>query len=129
MGVGCLCCSPNAPWSLEAPGSRHNSIGVASARWFRETRAGEPALRFHGGRYPTHELDALAAIEGSGVALLSPTLFRALIDEGKLLQPFAHVLQGPNQHYLLLRRQEERAPVLEFASWLRSEAVLGAARA
>lgn len=53
----------------------------------------------------------------------------ALIDEGKLLQPFAHVLQGPNRHHLLLRPQEERAPVLEFASWLPSEAVLGAARA
>jgi LysR family transcriptional regulator, glycine cleavage system transcriptional activator len=91
-------------------------------RWFREVDAGEPVLRFHGGQYPTHELDALAAIEGVGVALLSPTLFRALIDEGKLLQPFAHVLSGPNQHYLLMRPQEKRATVLGFASWLRSEA-------
>lgn len=96
-------------------------------RWFRETGAGEPALQFHGGQYPTHELDALAAMEGVGVALLSPTLFGALIEEGKLVQPFPDVLLGPNQHYLLMQPQEKRPRVLEFASWLRSEAMLGAA--
>ena len=53
---------------------------------------------------------------------MSATLFRALLDEGKLLQPFAHVLLGPRQHYLLMWPREERATVLGFATWLRGEA-------
>jgi LysR family glycine cleavage system transcriptional activator len=95
-------------------------------RWFHEAGDGVPELRFHAGQYSTHELDALAAMEGVGVALLSPTLFRVLLEEGKLLQPFEHVLLGPYQHYLLVRPQEARTAVLEFAAWLHSEAALGA---
>ena len=42
------------------------------------------ALRLYADDYPTHELDAAAAIEGAGVALLSPILFAAQLHEGKL---------------------------------------------
>jgi hypothetical protein len=57
-----------------------------------------------------HELDAAAAMEGAGVALLSPILFAAQLRDGKLIQPFPHVLRGPAQHFLLLKREKRGLP-------------------
>jgi LysR family glycine cleavage system transcriptional activator len=90
-------------------------------RWFGEAGAGEPRLRFCADEYPTHELDALAAANGTGVALLSPTLYRSLIVEGKLIQPFSHVLCGPVWHYVLVKRGDVRPEIQTFRSWLQSE--------
>jgi LysR family glycine cleavage system transcriptional activator len=91
-------------------------------RWFREAGAEPPALDFYADDYPTHELDAAAAVEGAGVALLSPTLFGALLRDGKLIQPFPHVMQGPAQHYVLLKPGEARRAVLDLRAWLVDEA-------
>jgi LysR family glycine cleavage system transcriptional activator len=91
-------------------------------RWFSEAGVTPPPLRFYADDYPTHELDATAAMEGAAVALLSPTLFAAQLREGKLIQPFAHVLRGPAQHYLLLKTDEKRPAVLRFRDWLCDEA-------
>lgn len=90
-------------------------------RWFREAGAGQPSLHYCADEYPTHELDALAAANGTGVALLSPTLYRSLILEGKLIQPFTYVLRGPVWHYVLVRRGDVRPEVHAFRSWLQSE--------
>lgn len=91
-------------------------------RWFREMGAEPPALNFYADDYPTHELDAAAAVEGAGVALLSPILFGALLRDGKLIQPFSHVMRGPAQHYVLLRPGETRRSVLDLRAWLLAEA-------
>jgi LysR family glycine cleavage system transcriptional activator len=91
-------------------------------RWFCEAGAEPPALHFYADNYPTHELDAAAAVEGAGVALLSPTLFGALLRDGKLMQPFRHVMQGPAQHYVLLKPGETRSAVLRLRDWLVDEA-------
>ncbi|MBW8723951.1 MAG: LysR family transcriptional regulator [Inquilinus limosus] len=91
-------------------------------RWFREAGVEAPALRFYADDYPTHELDAAAAIEGAGVALLSPRLFAPLLRDGKLVQPFPHVIRGPAAHHLLLRPGEARPAVLRFRDWLQDEA-------
>lgn len=91
-------------------------------RWFREAGVAAPALRFYADDYPTHELDAAAAIEGAGVALLSPRLYGPLLRDGKLVQPFPHVIRGPAAHYLLLRPGEARPAVLRFRDWLADEA-------
>lgn len=90
-------------------------------RWFREAGAGQPSLHYCADEYPTHELDALAAANGTGVALLSPTLYRSLIFEGKLIQPFTHVMRGPVWHYVLVKRGDVRPEVHAFRSWLQSE--------
>ena len=90
-------------------------------RWFREAGVAQPTLHYCADEYPTHELDALAAANGTGVALLSPTLYRTLIVEGKLVQPFAHVLRGPVWHYILVKRGDVRSEVQTFRSWLQSE--------
>lgn len=79
-------------------------------RWFAEARGATPGnLRFVEVDYPTHELNAAAALEGLGVALLSPSLFRPLLDEGRLLSPFPHVLRGPAWHFALMRSDDTRA--------------------
>src|SRR5688500_1950154 len=91
-------------------------------RWFAEAGVAPPALRLYADDYPTHELDAAAALEGAGVALLSPILFAAQLHEGKLIQPFPHVLRGPSQHFLLLKDGEARPAVLRFRDWLLAEA-------
>ena len=91
-------------------------------RWFAGAGVTPPALRLYADNYPTHELDAAAAMEGAGVALLSPILFAAQLHEGKLIQPFPHVLRGPAQHFLLLKDGEARPAVLRFREWLLAEA-------
>ena len=91
-------------------------------RWFTEAGVVPPPLQFYADDYPTHELDATAAMEGVGVALLSPTLFAAQLREGKLIQPFPYVMRGPAQHYMLLKAGEKRPAVLRFRDWLRDEA-------
>ncbi|HET6159280.1 MAG TPA: LysR substrate-binding domain-containing protein [Dongiaceae bacterium] len=91
-------------------------------RWFAEAGVAPPALRLYADDYPTHELDAAAAMEGAGVALLSPILFAAQLHEGKLIQPFPHVLRDPAQHFLLLKDGEARPAVLRFRDWLLAEA-------
>ena len=90
-------------------------------RWFLSVGVRAPNLQFGADEYPTYELDAAAAVEGAGVALLSPTLFASLLQEGKLVQPFAAVMQGPSWHFLLLKQGERRASVLEFRAWLQME--------
>jgi LysR family glycine cleavage system transcriptional activator len=88
-------------------------------RWFAAAGAPSPKLRFVSTAYPTQELDASAALEGEGVALLSPTLFAPLLAQGALVQPFARAIEGPAWHYLLSQPGETREGVLRFAKWLR----------
>jgi LysR family glycine cleavage system transcriptional activator len=91
-------------------------------RWFQEAGAEVPGLRFYADDYPTHELDAAAAIEGAGVALLSPRFFAPLLRDGKLVRPFPHVIRGPAAHHVLLQPGEARPAVLRFRGWLQDEA-------
>lgn len=91
------------------------------ARWFREAGAGTVSPRYYVDEYATHDLDATAAIEGVGVALLSPWLFRGYLQEGRLIQPFARTISGPKMHYILLRPGERRRPVRGFCKWLHEE--------
>jgi LysR family glycine cleavage system transcriptional activator len=91
--------------------------------WFRRVGVNARNLRFCPDDYSTYELDAAAAIEGAGVALLSPTLFASLLQEGKLIQPFAAVMQGPGWHFLLLKPGEARASVHDFRCWVQDEIV------
>ena len=81
-----------------------------------------PGLRFVAVDYPTHDLDANAAVAGVGVALLSPSLFRPLLDDGLLVAPFRHVLRGPAWHYALMRTDDRRLAPRELCIWLREQA-------
>jgi len=90
-------------------------------RWFESAGVHATRLRFCADEYPTHELDAVAAMAGTGVALLSPTLFASALREGKLVQPFPEVIAGPKWHYLLLNPAVRGSAVQGFRAWLEAE--------
>jgi LysR family transcriptional regulator, glycine cleavage system transcriptional activator len=94
---------------------------IPDPRW-REwlALAGMPDARprFVSTRFPNYELEAQAAVQGVGVALLSPVLFAGLVKEGALVAPFASVVEGPASYWLLF--PEERAGS-HFVRWIRSE--------
>ena len=91
--------------------------------WFAEAGSNVPDnLRFAGIDYPTHELNANAAVAGVGIALLSPSLFRPLLAEGLLIAPYSCVLRGPAWHYALMRTDETRPAPQNFCTWLCEQA-------
>ncbi|SFI64308.1 LysR family transcriptional regulator, glycine cleavage system transcriptional activator [Bosea sp. OK403] len=92
-------------------------------QWFKGAQCGIPqGLRFAAVDYPTHELDASAALAGVGVALLSPLLFRPLLTEGVLIAPFQYVLSGPAWHFALMRNDDPRLAPRQFCAWLCEQA-------
>jgi len=92
-------------------------------RWFAEAGCKAPANpRFMAIDYPTHELNANAALAGAGVALLSPSLFGLLVLNDLLLMPFSTVLRGPAWHFALMRRDDDRPAPQHFCSWLIEQA-------
>ncbi|CAN7264067.1 LysR family transcriptional regulator [Bosea sp. LjRoot237] len=92
-------------------------------RWFTEAQGEVPAdLRFAAVNYPTHELNANAALTGAGVALLSPSLFQPLLRAGLLIAPFACVLSGPAWHFALMRANDPRPGPRHFCTWLCEQA-------
>jgi LysR family glycine cleavage system transcriptional activator len=92
-------------------------------QWFAEARCKAPAnLRFVAVDYPTHELNANAALAGLGVALLSPSLFRPLLAEGLLIAPFSCILSGPAWHFALMRSDDSRPAPRHFCAWLCEQA-------
>jgi LysR family transcriptional regulator, glycine cleavage system transcriptional activator len=91
--------------------------------WFKGAKcelSREP--RFVAIDYPTHELDANAALAGVGVALLSPLLFRPLLEKGLLIAPFSYVLSGPAWHFALMRADDPRLAPRQLCEWLREQA-------
>lgn len=96
-------------------------------RWLRE--AGAPdgdRFRFGAVDYPSHELNADSALAGRGVALLPRSLFEPMLDDGRLVAPFAHALVDADWHFALLREEEARPGPADFVAWLLSQARSGA---
>ncbi|HEV2502751.1 MAG TPA: LysR family transcriptional regulator [Mesorhizobium sp.] len=92
-------------------------------RWFAAARCETPAdLHFASVDYPTHELDANAAVAGLGVALLSPSLFQPLLASGQLIAPFSCVLSGPAWHFALMRADDARLAPRQLCAWLHEQA-------
>lgn len=92
-------------------------------QWFTEAGCKVPrSLRFVGVDYPTHELNANAALAGVGVALLSPSLFQPLLTERLLIAPFHCVLSGPAWHFALVRAGDSRSAPRGFCDWLCEQA-------
>ena len=72
------------------------------SRWFIEQQIVPPTLPgAERAGYPTQDLAAQAALEGQGVALLSPRLFGADVRSGRLIRPFAFLLSGPYLYWLV----------------------------
>lgn len=95
-------------------------------KWFARAERPMPrGLRFIGVDYSIFELIANAAVSGVGVALLSPTLFRPLLDGGLLLAPLETVLKGPDWYFALIREGDNRPAPRSFCDWLREQVRLG----
>ncbi|SFJ72651.1 LysR substrate-binding domain-containing protein [Caulobacter sp. UNC279MFTsu5.1] len=92
-------------------------------RWLREAGAPDDArFRFAAVDYPSHELNAASALAGQGVALLPRSLFQPMLDDGRLVAPFAHTLVDADWHFALLHEAETRPEPAGFVAWLLSQA-------
>lgn len=91
-------------------------------KWFTRAERTMPSdLRFVAVDFSIFELMANAAVGGMGVALLSPTLFRPLLDDGLLVAPLPIVLKGPDWYFALIREGDERPAPRSFRDWLREQ--------
>jgi LysR family transcriptional regulator, glycine cleavage system transcriptional activator len=85
--------------------------------WFKA--AGMPRAKPHfvATRFPNYELEAQAAAQGVGVALLSPILFADFLTEKTLIAPFSHCVAGPNSYWLLWTPESANS---HFVNWMRA---------
>lgn len=86
--------------------------------WFRLAGIPDANVSLREVHYPTQDADAVAATNGAGVALLSPTLFADELSAGRLVAPFPQVLRGPEFWWLLTHPGQ---PQTDFALWLTKE--------
>jgi LysR family glycine cleavage system transcriptional activator len=92
---------------------------IPDGRWSAWLKlAGLPDAKpsFAATRFPTYELEALAAAQGLGVALLSPVLFSEMCRRGELVAPFETVVEGPASYWALWPENEQPP---HFVQWLR----------
>ena len=96
-------------------------------RWLREAgTSDDDRFRFGVVEYPSHELNADSALAGRGVALLPRSLFKPMLDDGRLVAPFAHALVDADWHFALSHEEETRPGPADFVAWLLSQARSGA---
>jgi LysR family glycine cleavage system transcriptional activator len=87
-------------------------------QWFALAGVPEAKPRFISTRFPNYELEAQAAVQGAGVALLSPRLFTELTTQGSLIAPFRWVVEGPESYWLLATSDSRES---HFARWIKSQ--------
>jgi LysR family glycine cleavage system transcriptional activator len=107
---------PLTPWTLATlPLLPHPDWG----RWFLSAVASIPrGLNFTRVEYPNHELNVNAACAGEGVALVPPVFFESIVKSGVLVAPFDQILDGPDWHFALIRKDDVRPEPREFCDWL-----------
>jgi LysR family transcriptional regulator, glycine cleavage system transcriptional activator len=88
------------------------------SEWF--ALAGVPNAKptFVAARFPNYELEAQAALQGIGAALLSPVLFAQFTAQGALVAPFACAVEGPNSYWLLWTQESADT---HFVGWMKSQ--------
>jgi len=86
--------------------------------WFKSAGMSRAKPQFVATRCPNYELEAQAAVQGIGVALLSPTLFADLITQKMLVAPFSQHVAGPNSYWLLWTPESANS---HFVNWMKSQ--------
>ena len=86
--------------------------------WFKLAGLAKAKPQFAATRFPNYELEAQAAMQGIGVALLSPVLFADLTSQGTLVAPFSWTVDGPNSYWLLWTKE---ACESHFVQWMRAQ--------
>jgi LysR family glycine cleavage system transcriptional activator len=90
--------------------------------WFKLAGIPNAKPTFVATRYANYELEAQAAAQGIGAALLSPVLFADLIAQGVLIAPFPLALEGRSGYWLLWF---DESPECHFVRWIKSQFGIG----
>jgi LysR family transcriptional regulator, glycine cleavage system transcriptional activator len=86
------------------------------AKWFKLAGVPNAKPHFVAARFPNYELEAQAAAQGIGAALLSPDLFTQFLAQGALVAPFSWSVEGPSSYWMLWTKQHAEA---HFLSWMK----------
>ena len=92
-------------------------------QWFEIAGIPNAKPTFAATRYPNYVLEAQAAVQGVGAALLSRILFSDLLTQGALIAPFPQVLDGKKDYWLLWA---DEAADSHFVKWIKSQFSIGA---
>jgi LysR family transcriptional regulator, glycine cleavage system transcriptional activator len=92
------------------------------SEWFKLAGIPHAKPTFVATRYANYELEAQAAAQGIGAALLSPVLFADLIAQGSLSAPFSLSVEGRNSYWLLWFGD---SPECHFVRWMKSQFGIG----
>lgn len=93
-------------------------------RWFAAAGIAEmPPLKGAGVEMPTQQMLGSAAIAGQGIALLTPALFDADLDAGRLVQVLPIVCtHNDTNYYLVYRDGRQNVPKIKaFRDWVLAE--------
>jgi LysR family transcriptional regulator, glycine cleavage system transcriptional activator len=90
--------------------------------WFRLAGIPNAKPTFVATRYANYELEAQAAAQGIGAALLSRVLFADLVAQGILTAPFSVTLGGPSSYWLLWA---DECAECHFVRWIKSQFGIG----
>jgi LysR family glycine cleavage system transcriptional activator len=88
------------------------------AQWFKLAGIPNAKPKFVAARFPNYELEAQAAVQGIGAALLSPDLFTQFIAQGALMAPFSFRVEGPSSYWMLWTKHGAEA---HFLGWMKSQ--------
>jgi LysR family transcriptional regulator, glycine cleavage system transcriptional activator len=88
------------------------------SEWFKLAGLPEAKPHFVATRFPNYDLEAQAAVQGIGIALLSPALFTDLLAQGTLISPFPRTSVGPNSYWLLWTPESAGS---HFVNWVKSQ--------
>jgi LysR family glycine cleavage system transcriptional activator len=86
--------------------------------WFELAGLSGAKPHFVATRFPNYDLEAQAAVQGIGIALLSPVLFTELLAQGTLISPFPRTVVGPNSYWLLWTPEFADS---HFVNWVKSQ--------
>ena len=92
------------------------------SEWFKLAGLPNAKPKFVATRYSNYELEAQAATQGIGAALLSPILFADLIAQGVLTAPFSMALEGLGGYWMLW---VDESPECHFVKWIKSQFGIG----
>lgn len=117
-------CSPQLAARLQTPADLLEVPRYGRGRWWRQW-LDEVGVDTHAlDERPAVELsveqfEVIAAVAGHGVAISSPLFFRAALDAGQLIQPFAHSARDGADYWLAYPQAGRNSPNIQaFRRWL-----------
>ncbi len=88
------------------------------ADWFKLAGLSKATLTFTSTRFPDYEMEAQAAAQGIGAALLSPVLFADLLMQKTLCAPFSWLLDSGTGYWLLWTDEASQS---HFVRWIKAQ--------